>query len=47
MNDEARSVLTIRYTNGNEQKFELADEQDTLTRCEPCSGSTECKPATA
>ena len=30
MNDEARSVLTIRYTNGNEQKFELDREEDTL-----------------
>lgn len=30
MNDEAKGVLTIRYMNGNEQKFEYDRTEDEL-----------------
>jgi len=30
MNDEAKGILTIRYVNGNEEKFEYTPMEDTL-----------------
>ena len=30
MTEDAKSILTIRYTNGQEQKFELSGEEDAL-----------------